>query len=91
MLVATIGACTGGVVRDVLIQKETLILSNELYVTPVLVGVTSFVIADALGANHLAGFMLAMIVTIAIRVVAIRFHITLPRVLCVDAPASRQP
>ena len=79
LLVATLSGCAGGVVRDLIIRKETLILSNELYVTPMILGAAALMGVEALGAGQLAGFSTAMAVTTGIRLCAIRFDWRLPR------------
>jgi uncharacterized membrane protein YeiH len=79
LLVATLSGCAGGVVRDLIIRKETLILANELYVTPMIIGAAALMVVRALGAGELAGFSVAMAVTTGIRLCAIRFNWRLPR------------
>jgi uncharacterized membrane protein YeiH len=79
LLVATLSGCAGGVVRDLIIRKETLILTNELYVTPMIVGAAALMGVQALGASELAGFTIAMAVTTGIRLCAIHFDWRLPR------------
>jgi uncharacterized membrane protein YeiH len=79
LLVATLSGCAGGVVRDLIIRKETLILTNELYVTPMIVGAAALMGIQALGAGELAGFIVAMAVTTGLRLCAIHFDWRLPR------------
>lgn len=86
LYIATITGCAGGVVRDLIIRKETLVLSNELYVTPVMLGAAALMTAQKLGASATAGFVIAMVVTTCIRIAAIRFDWRLPRILSVDTP-----
>ena len=38
LFIATFAGCAGGVIRDVLINKPSLVLQNEVYVTPVVIG-----------------------------------------------------
>jgi uncharacterized membrane protein YeiH len=79
LLIATVAGCAGGVVRDLIIRKDTLVLANELYVTPMIVGTAALMAVEALGASALAGFLTAMAVTTALRVFAIRFDWRMPR------------
>src|SRR3954470_5116353 len=68
LFVATATGCAGGIVRDVMIEKPTLVLANELYVTPVILGAAALMLAERLGAAPLAAFAVAMIVTTTLRV-----------------------
>src|SRR5437762_1166979 len=79
--VGTVGGCAGGMVRDVIIGRPTLVLSNELYVTPVLLGAGVLMAAEALGAPRALAFYAAMVFTTGMRVVAIAREWRLPRVL----------
>jgi uncharacterized membrane protein YeiH len=83
LYIATITGCAGGVVRDLIIRKETLVLSNELYVTPVMLGAAALMLVQRLGASPTAAFVVAMVVATSIRLAAIRFDWRLPRILSV--------
>jgi uncharacterized membrane protein YeiH len=82
--VATAAGCAGGVVRDLLIEKPSLVLANELYVTPAILGAAALILAEKVGAGAQFSFFLAMIVTTALRVLAIRNDWRLPRILAVS-------
>lgn len=78
VFLTTIGAAGGGIVRDVLANREPLVFSGEIYVTASLIGalvyyVTKLAIGDV-------GFALAgaLIITFAIRAAGIVFAIRLP-------------
>ncbi len=88
LLIATMTGCAGGVVRDVIIDKTTLVLSNELYVTPVIIGAAALMLVEMLFGSSLAGFCTAMIATTALRLLAIRFDWRLPRLLAVRTPET---
>jgi uncharacterized membrane protein YeiH len=90
LFVATAAGCAGGVVRDVMIDKPTLVLANELYVTPAILGAAALMLAERLGAAPLAAFAVAMIVTTTLRVLAIRFEWRLPRIPALETPAPLQ-
>lgn len=79
LLIACVTGCAGGVVRDVMAGQSTLVLSNELYVTPVIFGAAGLMIVQSLGGSTLAGFFTAMLVATGIRVLAIRFRWRLKR------------
>jgi len=80
LLVASITGCAGGVVRDVMAGKTTLVLSNELYVTPIIIGAAALILVQSLGAGTLTGLFTAMLVATTIRLLAIRFNWRLRRV-----------
>ncbi len=77
--------CAGGVIRDVLIQKPSLVLQNELYVTPVVVGTTGLLIVRMLGGGELACLLVAMLLTSVLRILAIHYDWRLPRLLGASA------
>ena len=84
VLIASLSGCAGGIVRDVIIQKPTIVLSNELYLTPVVLGVIGLMLVRYfLGFSEIAGFFTALIITITMRVGAIVNDWRLPRVFYV--------
>src|SRR3954469_13986002 len=88
LFVATVTGCAGGVVRDLLIDKPTLVLANELYVTPAILGAGALMIAERLGAPEPASFIVAMLVTTLLRMCAIRFDWRLPRIPAIHPAAE---
>ena len=79
LFVACFTGCAGGVVRDLLVQKPTLVLSNELYVTPVIIGAAGLMLARWLGGSELAGSVVAMTLATGLRWMAIYWEWRLPR------------
>jgi uncharacterized membrane protein YeiH len=82
----------GGLVRDVLAGRPTLLMSREIYATPVLIGCTLYVLLRAAGIEpHLHG-VLASAAIFAIRAAAIRWHIEMPSWLTSqhDVPPTRR-
>jgi uncharacterized membrane protein YeiH len=80
LFVATFTGCAGGVIRDLLIQKQTLVLANELYVTPVVIGAAGLMVVRAAGFSELAGCTVAMPLAAGIRLMAIYWDWRLPRI-----------
>src|SRR5258706_89227 len=80
LFVATATGCAGGAGRDLMIKKPALVLANELYVTPAILGAASLIAAESLGASPLAAFIIAMTLTSAIRIMAIHWEWRLPRI-----------
>jgi uncharacterized membrane protein YeiH len=91
LFVATAAGCAGGVVRDLIIRKDTLVLTNELYVTPMIVGTAALMGVEMLGGGRLAGFFTALGVTTLIRLLAIRFDWRLPRLAAGTEEAGPAP
>jgi uncharacterized membrane protein YeiH len=68
----------GGLLRDVLAGRPTLLMSREIYATPILIGCTAFValrsMTETFGDAGYAGAAAAF----AIRALAIRFQLEMP-------------
>jgi uncharacterized membrane protein YeiH len=82
----------GGLVRDVLAGRPTLLMSREIYATPVLIGCTLYVLLRAAGVEPRLHGVLACGVIFAIRAAAIRWHIEMPAWLTSqhDVPPARR-
>ncbi|GAB4163196.1 MAG: trimeric intracellular cation channel family protein [Winogradskyella sp.] len=74
----TMTACFGGVTRDILCNEIPVIFRKEIYATACIVGgLTYFVLREFLeDQNYL--FVIAGLVVIVIRLIAVRFKISLP-------------
>lgn len=88
LAIACVCGCAGGVVRDLIIHKPSLVLANELYVTPVMIGAACLMGLEALGVPNLAAFVAAILVTTGTRILAIVYDWRLPRILTVEAGAG---
>jgi len=80
LFVATFTGCAGGVIRDLLIQKPSLVLANELYVTPVIIGAAGLMAARSIGINQEKSLVAALLIATSIRLMAIHWNWRLPRV-----------
>lgn len=78
-LMGVITGVFGGVIRDILCNEVPLIFRTDIYATASLIGALLFLALDNLGMAHNAAMIIAMIVTVLIRLAAIRWHIHLPR------------
>ena len=68
----------GGLIRDVLAGRQTLLMSREIYATPILLGCTVFVVLRGMTETFgYAGFAGAAVIFV-IRALAIRFHLEIP-------------
>jgi uncharacterized membrane protein YeiH len=82
----------GGLVRDVLAGRPTLLMSREIYATPVLIGCTLYVALRTLGQGHESVAAVAFTIIFSIRAAAIRWHIEMPSWLTSqsDTPPARR-
>lgn len=74
----------GGVMRDVICNEIPLIFKKEIYATACLAGAVTFVLLRMLGTPHWLDTGVAMLVVLAIRLAAIRWHFSLPRFHLLD-------
>lgn len=76
-----LGAMTGtfgGVIRDTLCNEIPVIFRKEIYATACIVGATAFVIMNYLGVNTDLTYIITSSTVIAIRLVVVRYEISLP-------------
>ncbi len=76
----------GGIIRDLLTGRPTLIMSRDLYATPILLGVSVQLVL--LAGGWVSTSMAALIggaVILAVRAAAIRFHLQMPGMLVFNA------
>jgi uncharacterized membrane protein YeiH len=78
-LMGVITGVFGGVIRDILCNEVPLIFRTDIYATASLIGALLLIVLDGLGMAHNLALVTAMIVTVVIRLAAIRWHIHLPR------------
>lgn len=77
-----LGAITGafgGLIRDILCNEIPVIFRKEdIYVTPCLIGGLIFVVMHNYGINIDVCYIITSVTVIAIRIAAVKYHITLP-------------
>ena len=71
-------ATAGGVVRDVLSDQVPFILQKEIYATACIFGGILYYILYRLGVNESLTAVIAALVVVVIRVIAIHRHWSLP-------------
>lgn len=84
VLMGIVTSIGGGLLRDVLAGRPTLLMSREIYATPVLLGCTLYVGLRQLGFGHRAVGTAAFLVIFSLRAAAIYWHIEMPRWLTSD-------
>jgi uncharacterized membrane protein YeiH len=81
-----ITAIGGGLLRDVLAGRQTLLMSRELYAIPVMLGCTLYVlILEFLPEYQLIGMLISILVIFGMRVAAIEKKISIPDWLLIKA------
>ena len=76
----TISACFGGVIRDILCNEIPVIFRKEIYATACIIGGLSYFLIRKLPIEGDFVFIIAGLIVIAIRILAVRFKIALPNI-----------
>lgn len=78
-LFGVVTAVFGGLLRDVLINQVPLVFCSELYATAAWLGAITLILLDAISLNNTLAAWLAIATCIAVRLMAIRWQVKLPR------------
>jgi uncharacterized membrane protein YeiH len=79
VILGVITAIGGGLIRDVLAQRQTLLMSRELYAVPVLIGCILYTLMLAYMPQHrLVGSVLCLVLIFGIRAAAIHWNLQVP-------------
>lgn len=78
-LLGVVTAVFGGLLRDIMINEVPLVFTSELYATAAWAGAMTLIGLDALGMHVKLAAWIALAACIAVRMIAIRWKITLPR------------
>lgn len=78
ILMGTVSAVFGGVVRDTLCNEVPLIFRKEIYATACLAGALLFVSLIEWGVREQVALISTVVFTILLRILAVRFHWRLP-------------
>jgi uncharacterized membrane protein YeiH len=76
-MLAILGACGGGMIRDVLASRPPIVFSGELYVTAVAAGAYTYFIFAVADVDPLVPFLVCAAVTFILRAVAMVFRLKL--------------
>jgi len=74
----TISACFGGVIRDILCNEIPVIFRKEIYATACILGGLTYFLIRKLPIENNFVFVIAGIVVIIVRLIAVKFKISLP-------------
>lgn len=75
----TITASFGGVIRDILCNEIPVIFRKEIYATPCIIGGIVYFVLREFPIPYNYVYLIAASVVIIIRLIAVKFNITLPR------------
>lgn len=80
LLLAAMTATGGGVVRDMLVREIPVVLRADFYATAAIAGAIAFDLARIGGYSQNVQLISCILVTFVLRLVAMRFQVSLPRV-----------
>lgn len=80
VMMGVMTAAAGGVIRDVLCNEVPLVLKKELYALPAMIGGGCLVVLHLAGFEQKLNIALACTITLIIRLVAIKYALSLPPV-----------
>jgi len=89
IMMAAITATGGGLIRDVLVREIPAVLRADFYATAALLGGGCFVAAGRLGFSQSTQLFCTVAVTFCLRVLAMKYRISLPRVRSLPASPSQ--
>jgi len=86
IMIGTVTAVGGGVIRDVLVTEIPAVLATDFYATAAAIGACTLYACKQLGIQDGAAMLLAVVTTLLVRLLAMYFRIRLPRVRNLPAP-----
>lgn len=80
----------GGVLRDLLINEEPLVFRKDIYATACLAGAVCYWLASLVGADPVAQQITCAVVVIGLRVLALKYNLSLPTLAPVSPDQLRK-
>ena len=80
IVMGMVSAVMGGVIRDVLTNQVPLIFKKEIYASACLLGGAVFLVTHYFQLSESIQFMATIFTVIAIRLLAVKFHLQLPKI-----------
>lgn len=80
VFLGTMTACFGGVIRDILCNEIPVIFRKEIYATACILGALSYFLIIQFPVKDEYAYIAAILVVILLRLLAVRFKITLPSI-----------
>ncbi|TGK10571.1 trimeric intracellular cation channel family protein [Leptospira selangorensis] len=78
-ILGMVSAVFGGVIRDTLINEVPMIFRREIYATACLVGAILYIILDKFEVNGSLNTAVSALLVIIVRMIAVRFNLSLPK------------
>jgi uncharacterized membrane protein YeiH len=88
VLLGTMTATGGGMLRDILVAEIPMIIKADFYATAAIIGCLAAGVMNWLNIDHTAILIVCIVLTTASRMVAIRLNLSLPRVKSLPASPS---
>jgi uncharacterized membrane protein YeiH len=80
IILGTITASFGGVIRDILCNEIPVIFHKEIYATACILGGVSYFLLIQLPIDGAYAYITAILIIILVRILAVKFHIALPNI-----------
>jgi uncharacterized membrane protein YeiH len=80
ILMGSMTAVGGGVIRDILVSEIPAVLSSDFYATAAVLGALALWVCKILGWDNGLSLLVGAVVTIGLRLLAVKFSFNLPRV-----------
>jgi len=78
VILGTITATFGGVIRDILCNEIPVIFKKEIYASACIAGAITFIILNNLEININTNYIITTLIVISIRLIAVKFKLRLP-------------
>ena len=88
VMMGTMTAVGGGVIRDILVSEIPAVLATDFYATAAALGALALWCCEKLGLGNEWSLLVAGCLTLALRLLAMRFKVGLPRVRNLPAPPA---
>jgi len=86
IFLGTMTACFGGVIRDILCNEIPVIFHKEIYATACILGALSYFLIIQFPVKDEYAYIAAILVVILLRLLAVRFKISLPNIYGKQSP-----
>lgn len=80
LMISTLSAVGGGVIRDLLLREIPMILRADFYAVAAMLGGVSFLLGHELGVSEQVNMIVAAVVATGARFAAMKFNLSLPKV-----------